>query len=124
MRKISYALLIVVILNVVLVLFFFKYNYSSIIVQTTHGPVESVKYMTIFNQKCHIFKGIPYAAPPITGIDPYTGQKVDRRFKVCVSAKYFSSYLIILNKTVSLLHRIVNFAHRHPNHSTTIGLNL
>lgn len=26
--------------------------------------------------------GVPFASPPITGTDPYTGEEVDRRFKV------------------------------------------
>lgn len=84
MRTISYVLLtlIFVIICILLVFFFFKYHYSPLIIQTTHGPVQSAKYMTVFEQKCHLFIGIPYAAPPITGIDPYTGKEVDRRFKV------------------------------------------
>lgn len=89
MRIISYALLtlIFVIICILLVFFFFKYQYSPRVIQTTHGPVQSVKYVTVFEQECHGFYGIPYAAPPITGIDPYTGEQVDRRFKV---REYFS----------------------------------
>lgn len=30
----------------------------------------------------YAFRGIPFAEPPMTGIDPYTGEKVDRGFKV------------------------------------------
>lgn len=54
----------------------------STIRQTTHGPVEGIEETSVFGQKYYAFRGIPYAAPPITGIDPYTNQKVDRRFKV------------------------------------------
>lgn len=50
--------------------------------QTTHGPVEGIEETSVLGQKYYAFRGIPYAAPPITGIDPYTGEKVDRRFKV------------------------------------------
>lgn len=50
--------------------------------QTTHGPVEGIENKTVFGNTYYAFRGIPYAAPPITGIDPYTGEKVDRRFKV------------------------------------------
>lgn len=89
MRRISYALviLVVVIICMLSLFFFLKNRYTSLVVQTTHGPVESVKYMTRIEQKCHHFMGIPYAAPPITGIHPYTGEEVDRRFKVCDCTK-------------------------------------
>lgn len=50
--------------------------------QTTHGPVEGIEETTVLGQRYYAFRGIPYAAPPITGIDPYTGEEVDRRFKV------------------------------------------
>lgn len=50
--------------------------------QTSHGPVEGIEETTVFGQKYYAFRGIPYAAPPITGSDPYTGEQVDRRFKV------------------------------------------
>lgn len=49
---------------------------------TGNGPVEGAIKKSVFGQKYHSFRGIPYAEPPITGIDPYTGQRVDRRFKV------------------------------------------
>ena len=51
--------------------------------QTLHGPVEGVERTSILGQKYYAFEGIPYAEPPITGTDPYTGKQVDRRFKVC-----------------------------------------
>lgn len=50
--------------------------------QTSHGPVEGIEETTVLGQKYYAFRGIPYAAPPITGIDPYSGKMVDRRFKV------------------------------------------
>lgn len=50
--------------------------------QTVNGPVEGVELTTPFGQKLHAFISIPYAKPPITGRDPYTGETVDRRFKV------------------------------------------
>lgn len=55
---------------------------SSFVRQTLNGPVEGVELTTSLGQKYHSFRGIPFAEPPITGIDPYTGAKVDRRFKV------------------------------------------
>lgn len=53
-----------------------------LIKQTTNGLVEGVELMTSLNQKYYAFYGIPFAAAPITGVDPYTGERVDRRFKV------------------------------------------
>lgn len=58
-------------------------NDSSLVRQTANGPVEGVELSTFLGQKYYAFRGIPFAAPPIFGIDPYTGEKVDRRFKVC-----------------------------------------
>lgn len=55
---------------------------SPIIRQTTNGPVEGIERISSLGQKYYAFEGIPYAEPPITGTDPYTGEKVDRRFKV------------------------------------------
>lgn len=52
--------------------------------QTLNGPVEGVERISIMGQKYYAFEGIPYAAPPITGTDPYSGEQVDRRFKVLV----------------------------------------
>lgn len=52
--------------------------------QTTNGPVEGVVLTSILSQKYYAFMGIPYAEPPITGMDPHTGQIVDRRFKVSI----------------------------------------
>lgn len=50
--------------------------------QTANGPVEGIEQTSSLGQKYYSFKGIPFAEPPITGEDPYTGEKVDRRFKV------------------------------------------
>lgn len=51
--------------------------------QTTNGPIEGVEETSSLGQKYYSFRGIPFAEPPITGTDPYTGEEVDRRFKVC-----------------------------------------
>lgn len=50
--------------------------------QTANGPVEGIVLTSSLHKKYHAFKGVPYAEPPITGKDPYTGKEVDRRFKV------------------------------------------
>lgn len=55
---------------------------SPLIRQTANGLVEGIEQVSSLGQKYYAFKGIPFAAPPITGIDPYTGERVDRRFKV------------------------------------------
>ncbi|XP_031635932.1 cholinesterase 2-like [Contarinia nasturtii] len=49
--------------------------------QTTNGPIEGIEETGVFGKKFYAFKGVPYAEVPITGIDPYTGATVDRRFK-------------------------------------------
>lgn len=93
MRK-TYLVLFGLILVVALVslLFLFCWNKtlfeqteqrgSLLIRPTPNGLVEGIERTTTLGQKYYAFYGIPYAAPPITGIDPYTGEKVDRRFKV------------------------------------------
>lgn len=50
--------------------------------QTVNGPVEGVEMRTSSGKPLYAFISIPYANPPITGRDPYTGEVVDRRFKV------------------------------------------
>lgn len=50
--------------------------------QTNNGPVEGIEELSSLGQKYYAFRGVPYAEPPITGIDPYTGEEVNRRFKV------------------------------------------
>lgn len=59
--------------------------------QTNNGPVEGIEQTSLFGTKYYSFRGIPYAEVPITGIDPYTGEEVDRRFKV--DANLYSSLL-------------------------------
>lgn len=49
--------------------------------QTVNGPIEGIEQTTSLGQKYFAFKGVPFAEPPITGLDRY-GKKVDRRFKV------------------------------------------
>lgn len=55
---------------------------SSTVRRTLNGPIEGIVQTSSLGQKYYAFRGIPFAEPPITGIDPYTGEKVDRRFKV------------------------------------------
>lgn len=57
-------------------------NESPTIRQTTNGPIEGVEETSSLGLKYYAFRGIPFAEPPITGTDPYTGEEVDRRFKV------------------------------------------
>lgn len=54
--------------------------------RTTNGPVEGVQRSSIMGQNYYAFLSIPYAEAPITGIDPYSGKQVDRRFKVRIMA--------------------------------------
>lgn len=49
---------------------------------TTNGPVEGIQQTSKLGQTYYAFHSIPYAEAPITGIDPYSGNQVDRRFKV------------------------------------------
>lgn len=56
---------------------------KSIIRQTQNGPIEGIEQMSALNQRIYAFFGVPYAEPPITGINPYTGEQIDNRFKVC-----------------------------------------
>ena len=60
---------------------------SPTIRQTLNGPVEGIEQTTALGQKFYSFRGIPFAEPPITGIDPYTSEQVDRRFKPPVPFK-------------------------------------
>lgn len=57
-------------------------DHLSTLRQTLNGPVEGVEEISSLGQKYYAFRGVPFAEPPITGIDPYTGEYVDRRFKV------------------------------------------
>lgn len=64
-------------------LFVGNFSYKSpTIRETSNGPVEGIAETSILGQKYYAFRGIPFAEPPITGRDPYTGEHVDRRFKV------------------------------------------
>lgn len=56
-------------------------NYSTLR-QTTNGPVEGIVLTTSLGQMYYAFRGIPFAEPPITGLNPYTGEYIDQRFKV------------------------------------------
>lgn len=58
--------------------------------QTTNGPIEGVLQNSSLGQLYYAFKGLRFAEAPITGIDPLTGEKVDRRFKV---GFYFFNHL-------------------------------
>ena len=58
------------------------YCNSPTLKQTSNGPVEGIELISSLGQKYYAFRGIPFAEPPITGIDPYTGEEIDRRFKV------------------------------------------
>lgn len=68
---------------------------SPIIRQTRNGPVEGIEQTSKLGKKFYAFRGIPFAEPPITGTDPYTGEKVDRRFKVRIT---FHSHMNIHKK--------------------------
>lgn len=61
--------------------------------QTSNGPVEGTIKISSLGKKYYAFLGIPYAEVPITGIDPYSGEQVDRRFKVVSFHNYFKSLL-------------------------------
>lgn len=55
---------------------------SPIVRRTANGPIEGFEQTSSMGQPYYAFKGIPFAEPPITGFDRYTGTYVDRRFKV------------------------------------------
>lgn len=57
-------------------------NNLSTVRQIKNGPIQGIEMTSSLGQKYYAFKGIPYAEPPISGMDPYTGEQVDRRFKV------------------------------------------
>lgn len=65
---------------------------------TANGPVEGIEQMSSLQQKYYAFRSIPYAEAPISGKDPYTGQYVDRRFKVFL----MNLYGFALIKTISI----------------------
>lgn len=106
LRCIHYVLLslfsIIVIVCLLVALYSLKlignHSKSPLLRQTTHGPVEGVVLTSSLGQKYYAFRGIPFAEPPITGIDPYTGEKVDRRFKVRTANIGFDIFLHIFNQ--------------------------
>lgn len=59
--------------------------------QTANGPVEGTIKTSSLGKQYYAFMGIPYAEVPITGKDPYSGEQVDRRFKVVSFQNYFKS---------------------------------
>lgn len=75
--------------NLVEVLLLLLFLYSSdvgcnkpLVRQTANDPVEGIAQTTSLGQQYYAFKGVPFAETPVTGKDPYTGEQVDRRFKV------------------------------------------
>lgn len=97
MRRILFGLLALLLAVVCVSVFFLLSKNDPLpltIRQTTHGPVEGIEETTVLDQKYFAFRGIPYAAPPITGIDPYSGENVDRRFKVRTSSYIHYKYLM------------------------------
>lgn len=86
--------------------------------QTQNGPVEGIEQISILGHKFYAFKGIPYAEPPITGIDPYTGKQVDRRFKV--------NWNIFFWRVISaeVLLTVIELIQRLQNHSIECGLKI
>lgn len=102
---------------VILLILLFARNVSCnlpTIRQTQNGPVEGIKLVSSLRQSYYAFKGIPFAEPPITGTDPYTKQKVDRRFKV----QFYRKVIHLLG----MRNYKYYFALRHPNHSSVVGL--
>lgn len=66
---------------------------SNPIRRTANGPVEGIELTSLMGQKYYAFRSVPYAEAPITGKDPYTGEEVDRRFKVCC-VKHFLRWFL------------------------------
>lgn len=67
---------------VLLGILFLNFSVNGSIRQTANGAVEGIERISSFGKKYFSFRGIPYAEAPISGIDPYSGDTVDRRFKV------------------------------------------
>lgn len=55
---------------------------SMTVKQTSAGPVEGIEQTSSLGRMYVAFRGVPFAESPITETDPYTGEQVDRRFKV------------------------------------------
>lgn len=105
MRVIIAILIALISIIVCVVLLILLYNHkalnleiknSPLVRQTANGMLKGIDLTTILGQKYYAFNGIPFAAAPITGVDPYTGEKVDRRFKVCFKLHIFIN--LIMNK--------------------------
>lgn len=62
--------------------YYYSWDASTTIRQTSNGPVEGIVQTSELGQRYYAFRGVPFAESPITGIDRYTGEHVDRRFKV------------------------------------------
>lgn len=75
--------------------------------ETSNGPVKGIQRISSLGQKYYAFEGIPYAEAPITGTDPYTGEWVDRRFKVIGLISFFY-YKIIYENPQHYLHCMTN----------------
>lgn len=93
-------------------------DFGATLRQTSNGPVEGTERISSLGQKYYSFIGIPYAEPPITGSDPYTGEHVDRRFKVL--------FPLLPNpfKTDQFTYSAMNrYFNRLPNHSSENGRN-
>lgn len=70
-------------INILLVFSVLLYNVQSNEVRrTANGDVKGKTKTSSLGQKYYAFRSVPYAEVPITGTDPYSGKKVDRRFKV------------------------------------------
>lgn len=76
---------------------------ESCVRQTSNGPVEGIVQTSALGQKYYAFRGIPFAEPPITGTNPYTGELVDRRFKV-LSSLYFNALIYSMFNFLVLPH--------------------
>lgn len=54
-------------------------NMSSLVIQTTYGPVRGSKSASHLGEEVYSFRGIPYAKPPLGPL----------RFKVCFKFDVF-----------------------------------
>lgn len=81
--------------------------------QTSNGPIVGIELMSSLGQKYVAFKGVRYAMPPITGTDPLTGDRVDRRFKVCDFYKIFGKISGEKYENFSKKASIGNFRHQN-----------
>lgn len=77
-----YRPILICLLSILLLVLGVSSNNLPTIRQTTNGPIEGLEEISSLGQKYYSFRGIPFAEPPITGLDVRTGRAVDRRFKV------------------------------------------